>query len=125
MLPNQTPVLTSMHCLTWCLPWICTQECLYTEKLKTEKRKEKKDPVTLLQESKIDMSELQLKAQQLAEMVGLIEDGTISGKIGKQILPDLLQARFHLQCLCVRTHRKGAACVLSVASSCSKLWQSM
>ncbi len=37
------------------------------------------------------MSELQLKAPQLAEMVSLIEDGTISGKIGKQILPDLLQ----------------------------------
>ena len=66
-----------------------------------ENRKEKKDPVTLLQESKIDMSELQLKAQQLAEMVGLIEDNTISGKIGKQILPDLLQARFHLRCVCV------------------------
>ncbi len=37
------------------------------------------------------MGELQLKAPQLAEMVSLIEDGTISGKIGKQILPDLLQ----------------------------------
>lgn len=44
-----------------------------------------------LQESKIDMSKLQLTADQLAEMVGLIEDGTISGKIAKQILPDLLQ----------------------------------
>lgn len=43
------------------------------------------------QESKIDMSKLQLTADQLAEMVGLIEDGTISGKIAKQILPDLLQ----------------------------------
>ena len=43
------------------------------------------------QESKIDMSELQLTADQLAEMVSLIEDGTISGKIAKQILPDLLQ----------------------------------
>ena len=37
------------------------------------------------------MSELQLTAEQLAEMVGLIEDGTISGKIAKQILPDLLK----------------------------------
>lgn len=44
-----------------------------------------------LQESKIDMSELQLTADQLAEMVSLIENGTISGKIAKQILPDLLQ----------------------------------
>ena len=37
------------------------------------------------------MSELLLTAAQLAEMVSLIEDGTISGKIAKQILPDLLQ----------------------------------
>lgn len=44
-----------------------------------------------VQESKIDMSKLQLTADQLAEMVSLIEDGTISGKIAKQILPDLLQ----------------------------------
>ena len=61
-----------------------------------------------LQESKIDMSELQLKPEQLAEMVGLIEDGTISGKIGKQILPDLLQVRVpsssHNGCICVQTH---------------------
>jgi len=49
------------------------------------------------QESKIDMSELQLKAPQLAEMVSLIEDGTISGKIGKQILPDLLQVCFEAE----------------------------
>lgn len=48
-----------------------------------------------LQESKIDMSELQLTADQLAEMVSLIEDGTISGKIAKQILPDLLQVGLH------------------------------
>lgn len=47
--------------------------------------------VGYLQDSKIDMSELQLTADQLAEMVSLIEDGTISGKIAKQILPDLLQ----------------------------------
>lgn len=48
-----------------------------------------------LQESKIDMSKLQLTADQLAEMVSLIEDGTISGKIAKQILPDLLQVGLH------------------------------
>lgn len=47
--------------------------------------------VAQLQESKIDMSQLQLKPDTLAEMVALIEDGTISGKIGKQVLPDLLQ----------------------------------
>ena len=67
------------------------------------------------------MSELQLKAQQLAEMVGLIEDGTISGKIGKQILPDLLQARFHLQCyVCEATARAlHMSCQLrQAAASC-------
>lgn len=37
------------------------------------------------------MSQMQMKPETLAQMVGLIEDGTISGKIGKQVLPDLLQ----------------------------------
>lgn len=45
------------------------------------------------------MSKLQLTATQLAEMVSLIEDGTISGKIAKQILPDLLQV-----CMYCETH---------------------
>ena len=44
-----------------------------------------------VQEQRIGMHQLQLKPKTLAEMVGLIEDGTISGKIGKEILPDLLQ----------------------------------
>ena len=44
-----------------------------------------------LQESKTKMSELQMAPSTLAEMILLIEDGTISGKIGKQILPRLLQ----------------------------------
>ena len=39
------------------------------------------------------MDQLQLKPHTLAEMIGLIENGTISGKIGKQILPDLLKVR--------------------------------
>ena len=61
----------------------------------------------LWQESKIDMSELQLKAPQLAEMVSLIEDGTISGKIGKQILPDLLQVRHEAAVLALTNHLTG------------------
>ena len=44
-----------------------------------------------VQEQKTGMHQLQLKPETLAEMVGLIEDGTISGKIGKEILPGLLQ----------------------------------
>ncbi|KAL3130343.1 Glutamyl-tRNA(Gln) amidotransferase subunit B-1, chloroplastic/mitochondrial [Trebouxia sp. C0009 RCD-2024] len=51
------------------------------------------DIMAFCKESKIDMSKLQLTAPQLAEMVSLIEDGTISGKIAKQILPDLLQGK--------------------------------
>jgi len=61
----------------------------------------------LWQESKIDMSELQLKAPQLAEMVSLIEDGTISGKIGKQILPDLLQVCLEAEGLALTNHYTG------------------
>ena len=37
-----------------------------------------------------DFRDLPFSGAQLAEMVGLIEDGTISGKIGKEILPELL-----------------------------------
>ncbi|MBC1259902.1 Asp-tRNA(Asn)/Glu-tRNA(Gln) amidotransferase subunit GatB [Synechococcus sp. BSF8S] len=43
-----------------------------------------------LNASKLSITELPLKPQQLAELVGLIEDGTISGKIAKEILPELL-----------------------------------
>lgn len=39
------------------------------------------------------MSDLKMASQTLAEMIQLIEDGTISGKIAKQILPKLLQVR--------------------------------
>ena len=63
----------------------------------------------LWQESKIDMSELQLKAAQLAEMVSLIEDGTISGKIGKQILPDLLQVCLKAEVLALTNRYTGIA----------------
>ena len=55
------------------------------------------------------MSELQLKAPQLAEMVSLIEDGTISGKIGKQILPDLLQVRLEAAGSTLTNHFTGTA----------------
>lgn len=61
----------------------------------------------LLQESRVNMGELQLKAPQLAEMVSLIEDGTISGKIGKQILPDLLQVCLEAEGLALTNHFTG------------------
>ena len=46
-----------------------------------------------VQEARISFAELQLAPEGLAEMIRLIEGGTISGKIGKQILPDLLEVR--------------------------------
>jgi hypothetical protein len=45
------------------------------------------------QEAKISMDQLALTPAALAEMLSLIEDNTISGKIAKDALPDLLQVR--------------------------------
>lgn len=39
------------------------------------------------------MDELRLAPATLADLLALIEAGTISGKIGKQLLPDLVQVR--------------------------------
>lgn len=47
----------------------------------------------VLQESKTKMSDIKMAPATLAELIKLIEDGTISGKIAKQILPKLLQVR--------------------------------
>eukprot|EP00208_Stichococcus_sp_RCC1054_P008073 CAMPEP_0206151886 /NCGR_PEP_ID=MMETSP1473-20131121/39047_1 /ASSEMBLY_ACC=CAM_ASM_001109 /TAXON_ID=1461547 /ORGANISM="Stichococcus sp, Strain RCC1054" /LENGTH=579 /DNA_ID=CAMNT_0053549437 /DNA_START=226 /DNA_END=1969 /DNA_ORIENTATION=- len=44
-------------------------------------------------ETQQTFSELALQPASLAEMISLIESGTISGKIGKQILPDLLNGK--------------------------------
>ncbi len=41
--------------------------------------------------NRLAYGELPLRPAQLAELVGLIEDGSISGKIAKEILPELLQ----------------------------------
>lgn len=47
----------------------------------------------VLQESKTKMSDIKMAPATLAELIKLIEDGTISGKIAKQILPKILQVR--------------------------------
>ena len=39
------------------------------------------------------MASLQLTPPKLAELIVLIDDGTISGKIAKQLLPDLFEVR--------------------------------
>jgi len=41
--------------------------------------------------NRLSYADLPLRPGQLAEMVGLIENGTISGKIAKEILPELLE----------------------------------
>lgn len=44
-----------------------------------------------LKNEKLAITETKLTPAALAELIGLIKDGTISGKIGKEILPELLQ----------------------------------
>ncbi|CAK6690247.1 Aspartyl/glutamyl-tRNA(Asn/Gln) amidotransferase subunit B [Synechococcus sp. CBW1107] len=49
------------------------------------------DIAAYLNAGKLSITELPLKPEELAELVGLIDDGTISGKIAKEILPELLE----------------------------------
>ena len=48
------------------------------------------DIAAYLNNKKLSINEIALKPTTLAELVALIEDGTISGKIAKDILPELL-----------------------------------
>jgi aspartyl-tRNA(Asn)/glutamyl-tRNA(Gln) amidotransferase subunit B len=48
------------------------------------------DIAAYLNNNKLAMAEIALKAEELAELVKLIENSTISGKIAKEILPELL-----------------------------------
>jgi len=48
------------------------------------------DIAAYLNENKLKITELPLKPNGLAELVNLIDQGTISGKIAKEILPELL-----------------------------------
>ena len=48
------------------------------------------DIAAYLNSNKLNITELALKPTTLAELIGLIEDNTISGKIAKDILPELL-----------------------------------
>ncbi|WP_315855556.1 Asp-tRNA(Asn)/Glu-tRNA(Gln) amidotransferase subunit GatB [Synechococcus sp. RedBA-s] len=49
------------------------------------------DIAAYLNSGKLSITELPLKPEELSELVGLIDDGTISGKIAKEILPELLE----------------------------------
>jgi aspartyl-tRNA(Asn)/glutamyl-tRNA(Gln) amidotransferase subunit B len=48
------------------------------------------DITAYLKETKLNIRDIALKPATLAELLTLIEDGTISGKIAKEILPELL-----------------------------------
>ncbi len=48
------------------------------------------DIAAYLNNEKLAITEIALKPETLAELISLIEDGTISGKIAKDILPELL-----------------------------------
>ncbi|EFJ46857.1 hypothetical protein VOLCADRAFT_81690 [Volvox carteri f. nagariensis] len=51
------------------------------------------DIMAYCKESKVGMDGLSISPGALAEMISLIEDGTISGKIAKEVLPELLQGK--------------------------------
>lgn len=76
------------------------------------------------------MSDLNLKPQTLAAMIALIERDVISGKIAKQLLPDLL--RVMPFCSLVPSHARPAPALMSrllaevqanVGSSLSHGWK--
>ncbi|MGC1246286.1 MAG: Asp-tRNA(Asn)/Glu-tRNA(Gln) amidotransferase subunit GatB [Spirulinaceae cyanobacterium] len=48
------------------------------------------DVAAYLNNNKLNITEIALTSESLAELIGLIEKGTISGKIDKEILPELL-----------------------------------
>ncbi|MGB3694624.1 MAG: Asp-tRNA(Asn)/Glu-tRNA(Gln) amidotransferase subunit GatB [Spirulinaceae cyanobacterium] len=48
------------------------------------------DVAAYLNNNKLNITEIALTSESLAELIGLIEKGTISGKIAKEILPELL-----------------------------------
>lgn len=50
------------------------------------------DITAYLKNEKQSITELKLTPPTLAELIGLIKDGTISGKIAKEILPELLES---------------------------------
>ena len=51
------------------------------------------DVMAYCNEQQIGMDKIAMTPKTLAEMISLIENGTISGKIGKEVLPDLLEGK--------------------------------
>lgn len=51
------------------------------------------DVNAICKEKGIDFADLAMKPETISEMITLIEEGVISGKIGKEILPELVQGK--------------------------------
>jgi aspartyl-tRNA(Asn)/glutamyl-tRNA(Gln) amidotransferase subunit B len=67
-------------------------------------------------EERCTMGELRMKPGTLAEMISLIEAGTISGKIGKEILPGLLAGEAEAEGVCSYVESKGLVQISDVAA---------
>ena len=63
--------------------------------------------------NKLSFSELQLSPENLAEMISMISNNTISGKIAKEILPDLIEQNISPKHL---VKEKGLAMISDSAS---------
>ena len=49
------------------------------------------DVLGYLKKESLSITHAKLNGAQLAELLTIIEDGTISGKIGKELLPELME----------------------------------
>jgi len=71
------------------------------------------DIVGYLKANKLSFSELQLSPENLAEMINMISNNTISGKIAKEILPELIEKNISPKNL---VEEKGLAMISDSAS---------
>ena len=71
------------------------------------------DIVGYLKANKLSFSELQLSPENLAEMINMISCNTISGKIAKEILPELIEKNISPKNL---VEEKGLAMISDSAS---------
>jgi len=71
------------------------------------------DIVGYLKANKLSFSDLKLNPENLAEMISLISNKTISGKIAKEILPELIQKNISLKKL---VEEKGLAMISDSSS---------
>jgi aspartyl-tRNA(Asn)/glutamyl-tRNA(Gln) amidotransferase subunit B len=63
----------------------------YTKEYKTASNWVMGDVLKTLNELKIDITEFSISAENLGKLINLIGNGTISGKIAKEVFPDMLE----------------------------------